>query len=80
MILENTLGVTLITKVREILMIETDFHSLNKIMYGVIMMGIVVQNGYMLEEIFSEKNRMADDGTIAKTIFLQNHKAGTDTV
>ena len=33
------------------------------------MMDNVRKHGYMAEEIFSEKGRMADDGSLAKTLF-----------
>ena len=37
--LEKTLGVTLVTKLRAILLMEADFNATNKILYGVRMMG-----------------------------------------
>ncbi len=55
--LEKTLGATLVTKLRAILLMEADFNATNKIVYG------------MREEIFSKKNSMADDRTLCKTIF-----------
>jgi hypothetical protein len=67
--LEKTLGVTLVSKLRAILLMEADFNAANKIVYGDRMMKNVCKYNQMPEEIFSEKNRMADDGTLCKTLF-----------
>ena len=67
--LEKTLGVTLVSKLRAILLMEADFNTTNKIVYGDRMMTNVRKCNLMPEEIFSEKNRMADDGTLCKTLF-----------
>ena len=61
--LEKTLGVTLVTKLRAILLMEADFNATNKIVYGNRMMNNARKYNLMPEETFSEKNRMADDGT-----------------
>jgi hypothetical protein len=66
--LEKTLGVTLVSKLRAILLMEVDFNASNKIVYGDRMMKNVRKHNQMPEEIFSEKNRMADDGTLCKTL------------
>jgi hypothetical protein len=68
--LEKTLGVTLVTKLRAILLMEGDFNATNKIIYGVRMLHNARTHQMMPEEIFSEKNRMADDGTLSKTLFF----------
>ena len=67
--LEKTLGVTLVTKLRAILLMEADFNATNKIIYGNRMMGNARKYDLVPEEIFSERNRMADDGTLSKTLF-----------
>jgi hypothetical protein len=67
--LEKTLGVTLATKLRAILLMEGDFNAANKMIYSVRMMKNVREHNLMPEEIFSECNRMADDGTLCKTLF-----------
>ncbi len=67
--LEKTLGVTLVSKLRAILLMEADFNATNKIVYGNRMMKNIRQHNQMPEEIFSEQNRMADDGTLCKTLF-----------
>jgi hypothetical protein len=45
------------------------FNGANKIVYGVQMLNNVREHNLMVEEIFSKKNRMADDGTLCKTLF-----------
>ena len=67
--LEKTIGVTLVTKLRAILLMEADFNATNKIIYGSRMMERARESNLMPEEIFSERNRMADDGTLSKTLF-----------
>ena len=68
--LEKTLGVTLVTKLWGILLMEAGFNAKNKIMDGVPMMGQTHKYHMMPDEIYSKKNRMADDGTLAKTLFF----------
>ncbi len=48
---------------------EGDFNAANKMIYGIRMMKNVRDHNLMPEEIFSERNRMADDGTLCKTLF-----------
>jgi hypothetical protein len=48
---------------------EADFNTSNKIMYGVRMMQNACEHRLMPKEIYSKKNRMADDGTLTKTLF-----------
>jgi hypothetical protein len=67
--LEKTLGVTLVTKLRAILLMEANFNATNKIVYGMRMMSNAQGHHLVPEEIFSKKNRMADDGTLCKTLF-----------
>ena len=67
--LEKMFGCTLISKLRAILLMEADFNFSNKLVYGVRMMNNVRQYGYMPEEIYSEKGRTADDGSLAKVLF-----------
>jgi hypothetical protein len=66
---EKTLGVTLVTKLRAILLMEADFNATNKIIYGNRMMAKAQEHNLMPEEIFSKKNRMADDGKLSKNLF-----------
>jgi hypothetical protein len=67
--LEKTLGVTLVTKLRAILLMEGDFNATQ-------MMNYARKHHLVPEEIFNEKNRIADDGTLCKTLFYDiSHQA-----
>jgi hypothetical protein len=66
----ETLGVTLVTKLCAILLMEGDFNATNKIVYGVRMFQNARNHNLMPEEIFSEKNSMADNGMLCKTLFF----------
>jgi hypothetical protein len=68
--LEKTLGLTLVTKLRAILLMEADFYASNKIIYGIRMIGQARDHILMLDEICSKKNCMADNGTLTKTLFF----------
>ncbi len=67
--LEKTLGITLVTKLCAILLMEGDFNATNKIVYGVRMLNNACAHNFMPEEIFSKKNRMEDNGMQCKTLF-----------
>ncbi len=67
--LEKTLGVTLVTKLRAILLMEGNFNAANKIVYGTQMLNNSRKYQLMPEEFFSKKNRMADNGTLCKTLY-----------
>jgi hypothetical protein len=54
-----------VSKLRTILLMEADSNA----MYRVRMLDKVHKYKLIPEEIFSEKNRMADDGGLAKTLF-----------
>ena len=69
--LEKMFGVRLVSKLRAILLIEADFNAGNKVVYGERMLDNARKYKLMPEEIFSEKNRMADDGALAKTSFTK---------
>ncbi len=66
--LEKTLGVTLVMKLRAILLMEADYNTTNNV-YGDRMIKNACGHHLMPEEIFSEKNCMADDNTLCKTLF-----------
>jgi hypothetical protein len=51
--LEKTLGVTLVTKLQAILLMEADFNATNKIVYGNRMMNNAQKYNLMPEEMFS---------------------------
>ena len=67
--LEKLKGCTLISKLRSILLMEADFNAANKMIYGVRMMHNVRAHNLMPDEIFSERNRTAEDGTLSKVLF-----------
>ena len=48
---------------------EADFNFSNKLIFGVRMMDNVRRHGLMPEEIYSEKGKTADDGSLAKVLF-----------
>jgi hypothetical protein len=48
---------------------EVDFNATNKILYGHQMLDIIRKYNLMPEEIYSEKNRLADEGTLVKVLF-----------
>ena len=68
--LEKKAGSRLVTKLRSILLLEADLNKANKIIYGDRMMKNIRKYHLMPEEIFSEKNRTADDGALAKLLFF----------
>ena len=57
------------SKLRAILLMEADFNAANKILYGNCMLANARKYKLMPEDIFSERNRMADDGGLAKILF-----------
>ena len=68
--LEKVMGVKLINKLRAILLMEADFNACNKIIYEERMLDQARKHNLVCEEIFSEKNRMADDGALSKGLDL----------
>ena len=67
--LENMFGCSLVIKLRSILLMEADFNFSKKTIHGGRMLDNVKKYNLMPEEIFSERNRMADNGTLAKVLF-----------
>ena len=67
--LEKMFGCALITKLRSILLMEADFNATNKIIYGQRMLQQARKYKLVPEEIYSEQNRLADDGTLTKVLF-----------
>ncbi len=59
-------GVRLVSKLRAILLMEVDFNTMNKEVYGVRMLDNVRQYKLIL---FSEQNCTANDGGLTKTLF-----------
>jgi hypothetical protein len=67
--LEKIFGCALITKSRSLFLMEADFNSINKIIYGQHMLQAVRWYKLMPEEIYSKKNCLANDGTLVKVLF-----------
>ncbi len=67
--LEKMFGCALITKLRSILLMEADFNSTNKLIYGQRMLDTARRYKLVPEEIYSKRNRLVDDGTLAKVLF-----------
>jgi hypothetical protein len=67
--LEKIFGCSLITKLRLILLMEADFNSTNKVIYGICMLANVRKYKLMPEKVYSKRNRLADDGTLSKVLF-----------
>jgi hypothetical protein len=68
--LERMFGCALITKLWSILLMEADFNATNKIIYGQRMLHQAQKYKLVPEEIYSKRNRLADDGTLAKVLFF----------
>jgi hypothetical protein len=67
--LEKMFGCALITKLRSILLMEADFNSTNKMIYGQWTLHTARCYKLVPEEIYSKQNCLADDGTLAKVLF-----------
>jgi hypothetical protein len=66
--LQKVFGCSLITKLRSILLMEADFNRANKTVFGIRMLLNARKHNMMPEEIFSERNKMADNGTLTKVL------------
>jgi hypothetical protein len=66
--LEKTRGCTEVSRLRSILLMEADANAINKMILGTRMMETVRKFRLMPDEIFSERNRTADDGTLSKVV------------
>jgi uncharacterized protein (UPF0332 family) len=66
--LKKLCGCLLITKLRAMLLMEAGFNGANKIVYGIRTLEQAKTHNLMPEEVFSERNKMADDGTLTKVL------------
>lgn len=66
--LQKLFGCSLITKLCSILLMEADFNGANKQIYGIRMLGNARKYNLMPEEVYSKRNRMADDRILTKVI------------
>jgi hypothetical protein len=67
--LEKMFRCALITKLQSILLMEADFNVANKIVFGQRMLDNTRIFDLIPDEIYSERNRLAEDGTLTKIIF-----------
>ena len=67
--LENMLGCNFLTKLRAIMITETDFNHLNNEIFGFRMLENARKYGFIPEEVYSERGKTADYGTLAKVLF-----------
>jgi hypothetical protein len=68
-LVEKMFGYVLITKLRSIVLMEADFISTNKMIYGQRMLNTARSYKLIPEEIYSKQNQLANDGTLAKVLF-----------
>ena len=68
--LEKMFGYSLVTKLRSVLLMEAEFNFVNKTIYGGIMLDNVKKYNLVPEEIFGERNIIADDGTLARVYYM----------
>ena len=66
--LEKVAGCCLVEKLRSIILMEADFNANNKEIFGVNMANIR-KHELMMEEIFSEIGKTAEDEGLAKILF-----------
>ena len=66
--LKNNPGVTLIEKLRAILLMEDDSNASYNEIFGNRMLNVVRSHSFVPEEIYSEKGNTADDCSLAKFI------------
>ncbi len=67
--LQKIPGCHLISKLQSILLMEADFNCTNKIIFGTRMLDNVREYGLMPDEIFSERNQTAEEGSLTKMLF-----------
>ncbi len=66
--LQKLFSCLLITKLLTILLMEVDFYGANKTVYGLRMLKQTRSKNLMPKEVFSERNKMADNGTLTKVL------------
>ena len=59
----------MITKLQSKMLMEADFSATNKAIYDMHMLVNVRKYKLMPEEVYSEKNCLAEDGTLSKVLF-----------
>jgi hypothetical protein len=66
--LQKLFGCSLITKLRAILLMEANLNCSTKTVFGIRMLDEARRQNLMPEEVFSKRNKMADDGTLTKVL------------
>ena len=66
--LETIAGVAVVTKLRAILLMEADFNFHNKLILGKRMMDLACRHGMVPEEIYSKKERTAEDAVLHQVL------------
>ena len=59
--IKKVAGVALVTKLRVILLMDTGFNYHNRLIFGSRIMNLARQHNIVLEEIFREKEKTAED-------------------
>ena len=59
--LEKIAGIPLVNKLRAILLMDSDFNFHNKWLFGYKAMNVLLENGYIPEEQFSQQESTAED-------------------
>ena len=67
--LEKMMECNLLTKLRATLLMEADFNHSNKEIFGFRMLENERKYGFIPKEVYSERGKTADDGTLAKVLF-----------
>jgi hypothetical protein len=67
--IEKIPGCALITKIRSVLLMEADLNATNREIYGKRKLDLVRRHSLIPEEVYSERNRLADDRTFTKILF-----------
>ena len=76
--IEKMFGCAMVLKLRSILLMDADFNFANKTIFGTRMMGNARKYKLIPDEICSEKNKTAEDGTLAKILFMTYHDKHAD--
>ncbi len=66
--LEKIAGVCLVNKLRAIQLYEADFNFYNQFVFGRKAMNTITENGFLPEELFSQKGSTAEDAKFNKTL------------
>ena len=68
LMLENITGVSVVTKLRAILLMEADFNCHNRLIFGDRMMKLARDNGLVPEEIYIKKGKTPEDAILQQVL------------